>query len=97
MILSFLCFRTENDAEADCLECPVGMYCESTGATEPTGPCKAGHICFGRAILDDPIYNDDPGPDENNKTKTIVTFGDACHPGKLEFLVLCVLVSGTRR
>jgi len=57
------------------------MYCEATGATAPTGPCAAGHICYGRAILADPIYNDDPGPDENNKTKTIVTFGDSCSPG----------------
>lgn len=76
-----LSFRTENDDISDCLPCPAGMFCEKTGATEPTGPCKAGYICYGSAIFDDPIYNLDPGPDENNKTKIVVTFGDACAAG----------------
>ena len=50
-----------------------------------TGDCRAGHICWGSAILDDPVFNDDPGPDEYGNNKTLVLFGDVCAAGK--FLV----------
>ena len=32
--------------ETDCDQCPVGMYCGSTGLTEPTGKCFAGYFCL---------------------------------------------------
>ena len=56
------------------------------------GDCRAGHICWGSAILDDPVFNDDPGPDEYGNNKTLVLFGDVCAAGK--FLVwICFTLS----
>ena len=53
-----------------------------------TGDCRAGHICWGSAILDDPVFNDDPGPDEYGNNKTLVLFGDVCAAGK-SFVGIC--------
>ncbi|XP_024910937.1 uncharacterized protein LOC112486963 [Cynoglossus semilaevis] len=30
---------------SDCSPCPVGFFCNSSGLTEASGPCKAGHFC----------------------------------------------------
>ncbi|XP_034024624.1 signal peptide, CUB and EGF-like domain-containing protein 3 [Thalassophryne amazonica] len=29
----------------DCSPCPAGSFCNSTGLTEPSGPCSPGHFC----------------------------------------------------
>ena len=63
-------------AESDCEDCPAGYYCQDRGLTEPTGPCKAGHICYLNALDDDPVYNND-----TSGGKTIILYGDSCHPG----------------
>lgn len=60
----------------NCTDCPQGYYCQDRGITEPTGQCKAGHICFKNALNDDPVYNDDV-----SSNKTIVTYGDVCAAG----------------
>ena len=60
----------------DCLSCLPGYYCDGRGATGPSGVCKAGHICFGGALIPDPVYNDDP-----TGNKTLITYGDLCHAG----------------
>lgn len=58
------------------------MQVDSTYIIFITGDCRAGHICWGEAILDDPVFNDDPGPDEYGNNKTLVLFGDVCAAGK---------------
>lgn len=63
-------------AEENCTICPAGSYCRDRGATEPTGPCLAGHICYEGALADDPVYNNDA-----SGNLTIITYGDTCHPG----------------
>jgi len=60
----------------NCTECPAGYYCQDRGLSEPTGMCKAGHICYGGALADDPVYNNDPSGNQ-----TIITWGDTCHEG----------------
>ncbi|XP_062606170.1 multiple epidermal growth factor-like domains protein 6, partial [Saccostrea cucullata] len=61
---------------SDCQPCPPGRYCQNRGATEVTGKCKAGHICYGLALYDDPVYNND-----TSGNKTAILWGDTCHPG----------------
>ena len=68
--------RTNQDHLDDCVLCPVGYYCLQARATEPTGVCAAGHICYERAESPDPVYNNDT--DSNN---TVVTYGDQCEAG----------------
>ena len=34
----------------DCLDCPKGYYCSTTGLTSKTGACSAGYYCSGAAI-----------------------------------------------
>ena len=53
-------YRTGRDDITDCDDCPSGYYCADRGATQPSGQCRAGHICFGNALIADPVYNDDP-------------------------------------
>ena len=60
----------------NCTECPSGYYCQDRGLSAPTGMCNAGHICYGGATANDPVYNDDP-----SGNKTIITWGDTCHEG----------------
>lgn len=60
----------------NCTLCPAGFYCKDRGLTAPSGMCKAGHICFGGALGNDPVYNDDA-----SGNKTIITWGDTCHAG----------------
>lgn len=72
---SFLC-RTHMTSIDNCTECPAGYYCQDRGLSEPTGLCKAGHICYGGALADDPVYNNDPSGNQ-----TIITWGDTCHEG----------------
>ena len=62
-------------AETDCEDCPAGRYCQDRGLTEPSGPCKAGHICYSNALNVDPVYNND------SSSGKIVHYGDRCHPG----------------
>ena len=61
----------------ECNDCPSGYFCSNRGATEPAGMCRQGHICYARALIEDPVYNNDP-----SGNKTIITYGDLCHPGK---------------
>ncbi|CAC5381825.1 unnamed protein product [Mytilus coruscus] len=61
---------------ANCTDCPAGSFCQDRGSVNVTGPCKAGHICYGNALSDDPVYNNDTAGN-----KTIITYGDTCHPG----------------
>lgn len=60
----------------NCTACPAGYYCQDRGLFQPTGKCKAGHICYGGATASDPVYNNDP-----SGNKTIITWGDSCHAG----------------
>lgn len=68
--------RTHRTNISDCQPCPPGRYCQNRGATEVTGMCKAGHICYGLALYDDPVYNND-----TSGNKTAILWGDTCHPG----------------
>lgn len=68
--------RTHMTSIDNCTECPAGYYCQDRGLSEPTGMCKAGHICYGGALADDPVYNNDPSGNQ-----TIITWGDTCHEG----------------
>lgn len=61
-------------SESNCTVCPFGMYCSDKGTTEPAGKCRAGHICTGGALYDNPEYN-------NDSSKQIVLWGDVCKPG----------------
>ncbi|CDJ27837.1 LOW QUALITY PROTEIN: uncharacterized protein EMH_0035300 [Eimeria mitis] len=45
---------TGNASVYDCTDCPPGKYCESEGLPEPTGPCRAGYLCYKRATSDAP-------------------------------------------
>ena len=62
-------YRTHRETIDDCIDCEPGYYCPDRAATSPAGMCKAGHICYGRALNDDPVYND--GADNT----TQVTYG----------------------
>lgn len=68
--------RTHRTNISDCEPCPPGRYCQNRGATEVTGMCKAGHICYGLALYNDPVYNND-----TSGNKTAILWGDTCHPG----------------
>jgi hypothetical protein len=61
---------------ANCTDCPAGYYCQDRGSVNITGPCKAGHICYGNALSDDPVFNNDTAGN-----KTAITYGDTCHAG----------------
>ena len=67
---------THQDSIEDCQPCLPGDYCDGRGATEPSGTCKAGHICFGSAVISDPKYNADA-----SDNKTLILFGDLCVAG----------------
>lgn len=71
-----LVVRTHRTNISDCEPCPPGRYCQNRGATEVTGMCKAGHICYGLALYNDPVYNND-----TSGNKTAILWGDTCHPG----------------
>ena len=60
----------------ECTPCPSGYFCRDKGSVAPTGMCKAGHICYGSATDDDPVYNNDTAGN-----KTIILYGDLCWPG----------------
>ena len=51
--------RTGMSDISECLDCPQGKYCAERGAVEPSGNCRAGHICYGNALIADPVYNND--------------------------------------
>ena len=35
---------------SDCISCPAGYYCATTGLTSYSGPCTAGYLCSGSAV-----------------------------------------------
>ena len=39
----------------DCLECPPGLYCLTSGLAEPTGNCSAGYYCTGSSDTPNPM------------------------------------------
>ena len=51
--------RTGMSDISECLDCPLGKYCAERGAIEPSGNCRAGHICYLNALIADPVYNND--------------------------------------
>ncbi|OAF72051.1 hypothetical protein A3Q56_00182 [Intoshia linei] len=61
---------------ADCISCPPGQYCSNKGASQSYGLCKAGHVCFGYALIEDPVYNIDV-----SGGKAVITYGDICKQG----------------
>ncbi|XP_061734344.1 neurogenic locus notch homolog protein 3-like [Nerophis ophidion] len=38
-----------------CLLCPAGLYCNSSGLTQPSGTCDTGFYCSGRAVSPKPL------------------------------------------
>ncbi|CAH1797038.1 unnamed protein product, partial [Owenia fusiformis] len=48
---------TQLKAEAECLPCTGGQYCETTGLTNPTGPCLEGYYCTLGAAIQNPLDN----------------------------------------
>ncbi|XP_043937062.1 neurogenic locus notch homolog protein 1-like [Protopterus annectens] len=42
-------------SKKDCIPCSSGMYCSSTGLTEPSGFCEAGFYCSERASSATPL------------------------------------------
>jgi hypothetical protein len=61
------------------MDCPAGYYCQDRGLVYPTGVCLEGHICYGRALADDPVFNND-----TSGNKTVITWGDTCHKGQAQ-------------
>ena len=49
---------TGNAVAGDCTDCTQGQYCETTGLTEPTGPCDAGVYYYNIIIIINIIYLD---------------------------------------
>lgn len=45
---------TRASSFADCLECPPGRYCDSSGQSSTTGDCAAGFFCVAAAVSDSP-------------------------------------------
>ncbi|KAF8822661.1 GCC2 and GCC3 domain-containing protein, partial [Cardiosporidium cionae] len=45
---------TGSTAAANCTNCPSGMYCQSIGATSPTGMCHEGYFCKEGTIVPNP-------------------------------------------
>eukprot|EP00960_Hanusia_phi_P034309 750985-Hanusia_phi.AAC.8 len=45
-----------------CLPCPVGMYCSSSGISEPTGICRAGYMCPSGSLVSAPQNNESMCP-----------------------------------
>ena len=43
--------------ESQCTDCPAGVYCGETGASNYTGPCAAGHYCELGASVATPTDN----------------------------------------
>jgi len=42
------------DGPEDCIDCPAGMYCETPGLGNATGPCEAGYYCTGGSAFKNP-------------------------------------------
>lgn len=40
--------------ERDCIPCPPGMHCNTSGLTAPSGMCDSGYFCIGGAIIGSP-------------------------------------------
>ncbi|EQC24780.1 hypothetical protein SDRG_17328, partial [Saprolegnia diclina VS20] len=38
----------------DCLSCPPGFFCQTSGLVQPSGPCMAGYTCTGGAMFPNP-------------------------------------------
>ncbi|KAF0717142.1 hypothetical protein As57867_002460, partial [Aphanomyces stellatus] len=56
----------------ECMQCPPGSYCASSGLTQPSGPCMAGYICIGGAPFQNP---------NNQSFGTICPSGAYCPTG----------------
>ncbi|KDO27716.1 hypothetical protein SPRG_22196, partial [Saprolegnia parasitica CBS 223.65] len=41
-------------ATTDCLSCPPGFFCQTSGLVQPSGPCMAGYTCTGGAMFPNP-------------------------------------------
>ena len=52
--------NTGNTAIADCLPCPVGMFCGEYGLTAPEGMCSAGFYCPGGQVTATPTETQCP-------------------------------------
>ena len=52
---------TELSSANQCTACPPGVFCASTGATAPTGPCSAGFYCIGGSSTATPTEGFDAG------------------------------------
>lgn len=57
---------------SDCLDCTPGMYCDTQGRTNYTGPCTEGYFCSGKAS--------DPAPTDGT-TGNICPTGAYCPTG----------------
>ncbi|XP_010794964.1 zonadhesin-like [Notothenia coriiceps] len=53
---------------ADCPPCPSGSFCNSSGLTEPSGPCSPGHVCS--------LGSTEPSPVSQS-------YGDVCPMGHI--------------
>ncbi|KAF0752111.1 hypothetical protein AaE_006158, partial [Aphanomyces astaci] len=70
---------------SECLQCPPGYYCASSGLTQPSGPCMAGYTCTGGAPFQNP---------NNQVFGTVCPTGAYCPQGSA-IPILCPL--GTYR
>ncbi|XP_028320851.1 uncharacterized protein LOC114474630 [Gouania willdenowi] len=50
--------RTGADSLSTCTPCPSGVYCSSTGASAPQGPCLQGYFCQAGATEPTPQSSD---------------------------------------
>jgi len=57
---------------SDCISCPPGYYCNSTGLVSPTDLCNPGYFCANQAYLPNPI---------DGVTGNICPPGFYCPPG----------------
>ena len=45
----------ERQSYSDCLQCPGGMYCETSGLSNATGLCSAGYYCSSGSSTSTPL------------------------------------------
>ncbi|EKX30894.1 hypothetical protein GUITHDRAFT_83595, partial [Guillardia theta CCMP2712] len=68
---------------SQCTSCPAGMYCNDTGLTAPSGPCKAGWYCTGGSA-DERALSCDPRPWEGLRGRGPCPQGHYCPAGTLQ-------------
>ncbi|KAF7241231.1 Signal peptide, CUB and EGF-like domain-containing protein 3 [Varanus komodoensis] len=67
--------KTGAAKEMDCEPCTAGMYCSSSGLTQPTGLCHQGYYCTRGAVNPTPFRHRVDSP------SLLLAVNDICPPG----------------